>query len=144
MTGEVILWLVIFVVLVVVEFASLQLISVWFAAGALVSLIVAACGAPFSIQILVFAAVSTLLLACTRKIVKKFLWKGHVETNAELDVGKTARVIEAIDNLKSTGRVSLNGIDWTARSSDGTNIDEGESVTVDKIDGAKLFVTLQK
>lgn len=143
MTGEIILWLVLFIVLVVAELSTLQLISVWFALGSLGALIAAACGASFWIQILVFVVISTLFLILTRPILKKFIFKQPVPTNSELDIGKTAKVIEAIDNLKLTGRVNLNGVTWTARSSDGNSIGEGETVVVDKIEGTKLYVSAE-
>ena len=143
MTGEIILWLVLFIVLVVAELSTLQLVSVWFALGALGSLISAACGASFWVQILIFVIISTLFLFLTRPILKKFIFKQPVPTNSELDIGKTAKVTEVIDNIKLTGRVNLSGVSWTARSSDGKNIGEGETVVVDKIEGTKLYVSAE-
>ena len=143
MTGEVIFWLIAFIILIIVEFASLQLMSIWFAAGALVAMILAACGFPIVTQTIVFVTVSAVLLAFTRTFLKKFLHKVPVPTNSELDLGKTALVIESIDNLKMTGRVSLNGVDWSARSTANDIIDEGKTVIVDKIDGAKLYVSVE-
>ena len=143
MTGEVIFWLVAFIVLVIVEFASLQLLSIWFAAGAFVTMILAALKVPFAIQAIVFIAVSAILLAGTRPFLGKFLHKTPVPTNAELDVGKTALVIENIDNNKLTGRVNLNGVDWTARSTDNNEIEIGKTVVIDKIDGSKLYVSVE-
>ena len=142
MTGEVIFWLIAFVVLVVVEFASLQLLSIWFAAGAFVAMLFAAFDFPLWIQTIVFILVSSALLACTRPFLKKFLHKPPVPTNSELDVGKTAFVIESIDNLKMTGRVNINGVDWTARSTNSNFIEQGETVIIDRVDGAKLFVSI--
>lgn len=142
MTGEVILWLSAFVVLVIVEFATMQFVSMWFAGGAFVSLILAACGIAFWLQALVFVLVSGILLIFTRPIVKKLMLKGIVPTNGELDIGKTALVIEEINNTKSIGRVNLSGVDWSARSSNGEDISEGSTVKVDKIDGTKLYVSL--
>ena len=143
MTGEIILWLVLFIVLVIAELATFQLVSVWFALGALGSLIAAACGASFWVQILIFVIISTLLLFLTRPILKKFVFKQPVPTNSELDIGKTAKVTESIDNIKLTGRVNLSGVSWAARSSDGKNTDEGETVVVDKIEGTKLYVSAE-
>lgn len=143
MTGEVLLWLILFVALTFIEFASMQLVSVWFALGALVALIAAICGAPMFLQILLFALVSTALLIFTRPILKRIMIKKAVPTNTELDIGKSGTVIEPIDNIKLTGRVKLNGVDWTARSSQGNNIEEGTTVIIDKIDGTKLYVSVE-
>lgn len=143
MTGEVLFWLIAFIALVVVEFASLQLMSIWFAAGAFVAMILSACGFSLMTQTIVFVIVSALLLACTRPFLKKFLRKPSIPTNSELDLGKSALVIESIDNTKMTGRVTLNGVDWTAISTESKIIDEGETVIVDKVDGTKLYVSVE-
>lgn len=142
MTGEVIFWLVALVVMIIAEFATMQLTCIWFAAGAFVSLILAAIGAPIWLQIVVFVVVSTLLLALTRPILRKMFDKNYVPTNTELDIGSTALVIEAIDNEKLCGRVTLKGVDWSAQSSSNNLIGKGTTVRVDKIDGSKLFVSL--
>ncbi|MEG0615062.1 MAG: NfeD family protein [Oscillospiraceae bacterium] len=142
--GEVILWLVVFIVLAITELATLQLVSIWFSAAGFVSMILAACGVPFWVQILVFIVVAGILLLVTRPFVAKHLIKKSVPTNSELDVGKEALVIEDIDNKKLKGRVTLNGVDWTARTTDESNIIKGETVIVDSIDGSKLLVKAKK
>jgi len=147
MTGisnEVIFWLAAFIVLIIAELATMQLVSIWFAAGALVAALIAAVPMPLYIQIAVFAGVSALLLIFTRPVLKKLFSKPPVPTNAEIDIGKKALVIESIDNLKMTGRVRLNEVDWMAVSSEGQPIPAGETVVVDKIEGAKLYVSTQK
>ena len=55
-------------------------------------------------------------------------------------IGKEGIVKQEINNIEAQGVVKLNGMDWTARSVDGTNIPEGEKVLVDSIDGVKLMV----
>ena len=60
-------------------------------------------------------------------------------------MGKTARVIVDINNLKSQGQVVINGLEWTARSSDDTVVFKiGDAVTIDGIEGVKLIVEGQK
>ena len=59
--------------------------------------------------------------------------------------GKTARVIVDINNLKSQGQVVINGLEWTARSSDDTVVFKiGDAVTIVGIEGVKLIVEGQK
>ncbi|MGN0654017.1 MAG: NfeD family protein [Oscillospiraceae bacterium] len=135
-----IFWVIALVVFVIAEVATMQLVSIWFAAGSFASLICAAFGAPVWVQFVVFLAVSAVLVICTRPFVKKFQ-KNIVPTNAELDVGKTCIVTEAIDNSTNSGRVNLNGVFWAARSESGDTIPEGTTVTVKKIDGTKLIVS---
>lgn len=66
-------WLILAIVLGVVEAASVQLMAIWFAVGAVVSIIPAVMGASLPVQFIVFLAVSTILLIATRPFAKKFL-----------------------------------------------------------------------
>lgn len=144
MTGEVIFWLVAFVALAALEIATMQLVSIWFAAGAFVAMISAALNVPLWCQFLLFAAISALLLALTRPLARRMMRKPATPTNAELDIGRTASVIEEINNANSTGRVELNGVNWMARSTAGEEIPEGRRVVVDRVEGAKLYVSSVK
>lgn len=138
--SEIIFWAVTFVVLTIAELCTYQLVSIWLALGSLVSLICAIFGLGIIGQVIVFTVFSVLLLIATRPFVKKVLKNRIVPTNAELDIGKIAIVIEKINNTTSSGRVKLNGVDWAARSSDDSVIPTGTSVTVEKIEGSKLIV----
>lgn len=135
-----IVWPALFVALIIIEIETLQLVSVWFAAGALASTIVVLCNGPLWLQFTVFIVVSVALLIASRPIVKKALKMGIQPTNADLDIGKTATVIERINNTAGTGRATLSGVDWTAVSEDGSIIEKDEIVTVKAIEGAKLIV----
>ena len=125
-----ILWIIVMIAAVLVEVASFALLSIWFAVGALAALIAAILGAGTGVQIGVFLGVSVILLAATRPLLKKFMPGKYIPTNGELDLGKTAVVIEKIDGMTGTGRVRLEGVDWGAVSADGSVIEEGVSVTV--------------
>ena len=125
-----ILWIIVMVAAVLVEVASFALLSIWFAVGALAAVIAALLGAGTGVQIGVFLGVSLILLAATRPLLKKFMPKKYIPTNGELDLGKTAVVIEKIDGMAGTGRVRLEGVDWGAGSADGSIIESGVSVTL--------------
>ena len=134
------IWLSAFILFAAVELAtSMALISIWFAVGALAALILSAFEVPLWIQLLIFILVSAILLICTRPIAKR-LAKNNIDTNHELNIGKTAKVIEDIDNAKAMGRVRLDGVDWTAVSDTGEIIEKGLHVTVTKVEGSKLYV----
>lgn len=136
-----IVWIIILIAGVLAEAATFTLISVWFALGALAAVIAAAIGAGTAVQIAVFLAVSVISLAATRPVVKKIMPKRYIPTNGELDIGKSAVVIEKIDPVSGTGRVRVEGVDWGARSSDGSVIDEGKTVII-KEKGA-AYVTVE-
>lgn len=142
MYGHLILWGVVLAVMVIAELASMQLVSIWFAAGALASFIIALCGFGMGLQMFTFVIVSIILLTATRPLLKK-LKVGNIQpTNMELDIGKTAVIIENVNNISDTGRARLNGVDWKAVSTNNTIIPEGSIVTIDEIKGTKLYVTL--
>lgn len=136
----VILWIVVFAAALIIEAASFALVSIWFAAGALGALIAAAVGAPFWLQLIIFGILAGLLLIFTRPLLKKLFPNKFIPTNSELEVGKTAVVIEDIDNEIGSGRAKLGGVNWAAVSADGEKISAGETVTVKEIRSAKLVV----
>ena len=96
----------------------------------------------FIAELVIFIIASSVLLVVTYPLLKNWRHVKHVGTNSELEIGKTASVIEEVDQLKGTGRVRLNGVDWSAVSADGDDIiPVGAIVTVVRVQGAKLFVT---
>ena len=140
-----IIWLALMAVLLIIEIMTLGLKTIWFAAGALFAFLPALLGLNQGIQIGVFVVVSVVLLFFTRPWAVKYLNTRTVKTNTEALVGKSARVIADINNLKSEGQVVINGLEWTARSSDDTIIFRtGDVVTVVGIEGVKLIVEGQK
>ena len=140
-----IIWLALTAVLLIIEIATLGLTTIWFAAGALFAFFAALLGMNQGIQIGVFVVVSVVLLFFTRPWAVKYLNTKTIKTNTEALVGKTARVIVDINNLKSQGQVVINGLEWTARSSDDTVVFKiGDAVTIVGIEGVKLIVEGQK
>lgn len=138
------LWAIAFVVFLLLEVStSMALVSIWFSASALITLIVSLFTESQLAQCIIFVCVSAVLLVLTRPFVNK-MRKKHVETNAKLDIGKRATVTKEIDNDRSSGRVRLDGVDWIAISSDGSKFPVGATVIVDDIDGTKLYVSKPK
>ena len=136
-----VIWVIVFLVLMVLELISMGLTTIWFAGGAVVALVLSAFNAPVAAQVIVFLVVSTLLLYFTRPIAQKYFNKNRVNTNVESMPGQIGIVTADIDNIAATGTVSLNGMDWTARSKEpeGT-IAKGTKVRVLEVQGVKLIV----
>ncbi|MBQ3045893.1 MAG: NfeD family protein [Clostridia bacterium] len=135
-----IFWVVLLILLIVVEAVTAQMVTIWFAAGAAGAIVAELLGAQVWLQWIVFIAVSAVALVATRPLVRK-LTKTRVQpTNADRCIGQTAVVTEEIDNIAAKGQVNVNGIIWSARSSDGSVIQKDAKVTVEKIDGVKLIV----
>ena len=134
-------WLGLLALFLIAEFATVQLTTVWFAVGALVSLLLAAFGVDnVAVQIIVFALVSLIMLILTRPLVKKWMRRRTQPTNADMVIGEQAVVTEAIDNAQAEGLVKVKGAVWSARSADDSRIPVGAAVTVKAIEGVKLIV----
>lgn len=136
----VIVWTIVLIAALIVEGASFALVAIWFAAGALGALIAAGLGAPFIVQLIVFIVMAVIMLIFTRPLLKKLFPNKFVPTNSELEIGKTAVVIEAIDNATGKGRVRLSGVNWAAVSENGEDIPVDEIVVVKEIRSAKVVV----
>lgn len=95
-----VLWLVILVILVVIELVTMGLTTIWFAGGALVAACISIPGTPLALQILVFLAVSALLLFFTRPVAVKYFNRDRIRTNVESMVGRQAIVISEINNIE--------------------------------------------
>lgn len=124
-----------------VEVATLGLTSIWFAGGAVVAVIAAALQAPIWLQILLFFAVSLLLLFFTRPVAVRYFNKDRVRTNVESMIGRQAIVTSEIDNLQGIGQVTVGGQEWSARTEkDGLNLQPGTVVDIVAVSGVKLIV----
>ena len=135
------LWLGILAVLLIIEAATVGLVTVWFAGGALAAAIASGAGACAVTQWLLFLAVSLVLLFFTRPLAVRYMKRGIPRTNVNSLIGKKAVVIQKIDNLSQTGQVRINDIEWMARTeSDGETIQEESVVEIEAVRGVKLIV----
>lgn len=141
MKEDVLFWLAATVILFIAEAITVNLVTVWFALGALAAFIAAVAGAKLWLQVVLFLAVTVITLIFTRPIAKKHINGKHEATNADAVIGKIAVVTEDIDNLAAKGAVSCMGKVWTARSLDDEKISQGDKVTVVEIRGVKLIVS---
>lgn len=134
-------WTCAIVLFLVVEAIVPGLISIWFALGAVPALISAALRGPIWLQVTLFLLCSVIALALTRPLAKKYVNSRVQPTNADMIIGKDCVVTETVDNLHSTGAVSVGGKVWTARTEqEGELLPEGSVAVVLRIDGVKLIV----
>lgn len=134
-------WLIILILAIVIEGLTTTFFSIWFGMGALFAFVANKMGLPFFAQVSIFLIIALICLLFVRKVVIKYFKPNHAKTNVDSLVGKHGLVIQRISNLDGTGRVSLNGVDWSARSENDTNnFFEGETVTVIRIEGVKVIV----
>ena len=134
-------WLGLVILFLIAEGATVSLVSLWFAAGAVVAMFAALLGAGAWLQTGLFLVVSGALLLMLRPIVRRYLVPKITATNVDSLVGATGLVTEAIDNVTASGQVKLGAMEWTALSTTGENIPQGALIRVDRIEGVKVYVT---
>lgn len=135
-----ILWLVLFLVLLIVEGATVGLICIWFAFGALAGMITSFITDSLIVQLVVFILVSLLCMILLRPFARKVIHTKKSATNADRILGETAVVTEEIRNLDAQGQVKVLGQYWTARSANGEDIPAEALVKVLRIEGVKVLV----
>ena len=137
-----IFWLIVMVVMLIIEAATTALATVWFAAGALVAMIMDLCGAPHNLQIIVMAAVSVVtFVICMIWIRPKLesLRRAKIQrTNADRLIGMEGVVIVPVNPVEGKGQVKVEGQVWSAKSEGA--IEEGTTVKIRAIEGVKLIV----
>lgn len=137
---EVYVWLIVFIVLTAIEMATFQLVTIWFAVGAVAAFITSLFSTSLEIQLIVFLAVSMLLLILVRPIAGRFLQTKTVKTNVDSLIGDYATVTARIHNQEGFGKAVIRGQEWTAAAEKDDDIEAGSHVVVTGIRGVKLIV----
>ena len=137
---QMIFWIVLFIILLIIEIATMGLTTVWFAGGALVAFLAAYIGFGIVVQVVLFLMISILLLVLTRPVAMKFFNQQREKTNAESLIGQKAVVIEEINTLHATGRAIVNGMEWSAKPEESESIPVDAVVLIKGIQGVKLIV----
>ncbi len=135
----IVIWAIVIIGALVVEFGTANLVSIWFAAGGLTGLICAICHLPIWAQILLFAVVSGLFVLATRPFVKKISDNRTILTNADRFIGMTAVVTKAIKESQK-GEVLVEYQKWPAISKNNKEFQEGDHVVIVEISGNKMIV----
>ena len=134
-------WIIIFIVLLIIEIATLGLTTVWFAAGALAAFLAGILGAGLAVQIVLFLVVSIVLLVLTRPVALKYFNNKRQSTNVESMIGRQGVVLETIDTIKSQGLVKVDGETWSARTDEPEGVIPKDTVvSVEGVQGVKLIV----
>ena len=134
-------WLILFVALAGIEALTVALTTIWFAGGALAAFFCALAGAGVEAQLVVFVAVSFILLIFTRPFAIKYINRNTEKTNVESLEGKKARVTSDVDNDAGAGTAVVGGQEWAARSADPKKtFKTGEIVRIVEVRGVKLMI----
>ena len=132
-------WTIVLVIAVIVEAITVDLVSIWFALGAIVALIADAFGAGETIQIVLFTITSGLCIIISRPLSKKYLRGNTIRTNYDRAIGKHCLVTETI-TPDNKGEVKVMGTLWMAASLDNEIIEAGKYAEVVSIEGAHVVV----
>ena len=136
----IIAWSVVIVAAILIEISTITLTSVWFALGAVVALILAIFEIEFLWQLLAFVGISAIALLATRPIAKKMNTKDVIHTNADKIIQMVGVVTKTIP-AGEIGEVRVNSEVWRAKSMDSEDIEEGEKIIVNNLDGNKVIVS---
>ena len=136
-----IIWLAIFALAVIIEASGPNLVSIWFAIGSLVSLIISFIpGVAWWIQVIVFVVLSVVSFIALRPIFKRFMKHNIFNTNIDSYTGKKGIVVEEI-TLLNPGSVKIGDVKWSAIPLDEKEkFNVNDVVEVVAISGNKLIV----
>ena len=134
------IWVAVVAASLVIEVATMEMVSLWTASGGLVALLLAALGVGFDIQLIVFFTLSILLLVSLRKLALKYLLKNSKnKVGTDLIIGSTQKLLSEItDDINGT--IKINGVTWTAITTTDEKLPAGTVVEILEIKGNKLIV----
>lgn len=132
-----VMWLVIVILLTIIEFATVNLVSIWFVISGILSLVVSLFTDSFFIQFGVFVLGGILLLLLTKPFLKKMRQLPITKINLDRVIGMDGIVTEEIKK-NIVGEVKVDGKLWSAIAEETIPVDA--MVKVEKIDGVKLVV----
>lgn len=134
------IWVIIALFTIIVEVETMELVSIWFSIGAIISGMLACAGASITAQIIAFFITSSILFLICWIFWRDKLKKDFIPTNIDRNVGKIVNVVEKIDGNRNPGVVMINGQLWEAHAQCEDIIDTGEKVKISSIKGNKVFV----
>lgn len=133
------IWLAVLAVSLIVEFVTMELVSVWVAVGALGAMILALCGVQLEIQLAVFVVISIACILGLRRVTLKLLNRNKDKTNIDVVIGTTHKLIKPISEGE-LGAIKINGVEWGVRLQNNDEAEIGEIVEILEVDGNKFVV----
>lgn len=130
-------WILVFIIAIVVEISTQELVSIWFSVGAIPAIILAAFGLSFWWQLGTFAVVSAIAFVLSQIFLKKKIKINSSATNADSLVGNEILVISRVTPT-SIGEGRVRDVVWTIASDE--TIEKDEFAIVKEIKGNKLIV----
>ncbi len=131
------LWLGIIIVTLLLEFATADMVAIWFTFAAVPSFILALFGVNEVVQVITFVVITIVLLLLTRPFVMKYFKTNEIKSNVDAIVGLTGVTTKTI-TPDSIGRIKIRNVEWSAVSKQ--DIEIGEHVRVLDVEGVKVIV----
>lgn len=127
--------------MLVAELISVALVFVFFAAGALITALLASIGVlpDLNTQLFAFSLISVLTLVLLRKQAKNLLSRRKNQVEYNEYAGETAMVVKDIP-ASGEGKIYYRGAEWIALSATHSLIEAGSKVIIRKTEGIKLVV----
>ena len=138
-------WVIIAVILFITEIFTPGFVLACFGIGCLVTGLFSFLGIGLKWQIVIFSITTIVIFFGLIPLVLRYLFpkKYDVKTNIDALIGKSGLVTEKIISHLQTGRVRIGGEDWKAVSLTGSDIEVGQKVTVEQVEGVKVLVRRQ-
>ncbi len=136
-----IIWLVVFLILLLIEIATMGLTTIWFAIGSVFAFIISLFIDNMVIESSAFVVISLITLIFTRPIFVKVMEKNQTKTNVDELVGKTVVITKGIKDAEDYGEALIEGDTWMAKSEEGVQFTEGEKAVVKRVEGLKVILT---
>lgn len=131
------IWIILAALCFLGEMLTTSFFLMWFGVGASISAALNYLGFDPMVQFIAFITTSLLLLAISRPFAQKISKDSPKKAVSDRLLGKEAVVIEEIIPPNG-GVVKVDGDAWRAVSFE--KIENGQIVTIEKIDGVKLVV----
>ncbi len=139
------IWLIILIICLVIEFIRIELIGACGAVGALAGLLACIFDLATFIQIGIAIAVAAAMLILVRPVGMKYVMRARRERMLMDMEGCDAIVTARIDNAAGVGVVRIGNRNWQARSNrPNAIINEGEVVTVIAMRGNIAYVDYKR
>lgn len=134
----IIVWIAVFILAIIIELSTEQLVSIWFSGGAIIGMILAICSVPWYIQVLSAILVSGGLIALIQYILyKKRKNQKEYRTNVDAMIEQKIIVTKTCDK-DLIGEGKYHDVYWSLVSDE--LISKGERAVIVKVEGNKLIV----
>ena len=136
------IWLGILILSCIVEAITFSLTSIWAAIAALPLIFISKTPLDIKWQLLIFVVLTTVLVIFTRPFAVKKLKIGKSKTNVDSIIGQEVLVTKSIKKFDKGLVKAKNGVIWTAKSKDDSEIEKGSNAKVISVEGNTLTIEL--